>query len=129
MMCFIYIYIYIFYGKNISIHSSKTELQQRADLQKQLQATFITNEILNYTWNNTFPNLRDTGPPSFFCKIMGNFVAIPFQMLKKTPSKRSRKVPYILNNVPKIITHITFIDYLYNGEGIRFKNNFGEPHL
>ena len=73
---------FFFYGKIYAYHSSETELQQRVELQEQLQSTFLNNKMLYKAWDDTFPNLRDTWHLSCFGKIMGNSIAISFQMLE-----------------------------------------------
>ena len=69
-------------GKHMQIHSSKKELQQREELQEQLQTVILKNKVLYKTWDDSSPNLRNTWIPSCFFKFMGNSVAIPFQMLE-----------------------------------------------
>ena len=60
--------------------------------------------MLNKGWERPFPNLRSTRIPSYPCKFMGNTVAIPFQMMKRTPDKRCRNIPNVPDYVPKLTT-------------------------
>ena len=53
-------------GKHMQIHSSKKELQQREELQEQLQTVILKNKVLYKTWDDSSPNLRNTWIPSCF---------------------------------------------------------------
>ena len=44
-------------GKHMQIHSSKKELQQREELQEQLQTVILKNKVLYKTWDDSSPNL------------------------------------------------------------------------
>ena len=84
-------------------HSTENVLQRRAEAWA-LQTKILNEKMLKKTWKRPFPNLWYTRKPSHLCKLMGNSVAFPFQMFKRTPGKHSSQFSDVPDYVPKLTT-------------------------
>ena len=75
------------HGKYVDFIQLKLKYN-RETIAKALQTEILKNKMLNKAWDRPFPNLGSTRISSYSCKFMGNFVAFPFQMLKRAPANQ-----------------------------------------